>query len=182
MWYFISLQSIQCYKHLETNTVGINLKELFGITILIAPWIFSGLASSEEIEYTAVCVEDKNTGFYWKNGYRIEQANHTQIRDTLIGEVHTHLDNLLKNAAQWIPFLAYQKGDVSKNIEKLSESVQKAADLYTQGKEDLAEQKGEVDTIVVAAREASASAGAAVFTKTFYKKQKILRKRSLYFG
>jgi archaellum component FlaC len=107
--------------------------------------------------------------------YSIEQTNHTQIRDTLISQVNTQLDNLLKNAAQWIPFLAYQKGDISLNIEKLSKSVEDAKILYTDGKKDLNAKKEDVDKIVVAAREASASAGAAVFTADFLNEAKTLK-------
>jgi ABC-type multidrug transport system fused ATPase/permease subunit len=63
--------------------------------------------------------------------------------------------------------LAYQKGDVAKNIEDLTQSVSNAATLISNAKTDIETKKAEIDGIITQAREASAAAGAAVFTKDF---------------
>jgi hypothetical protein len=81
--------------------------------------------------------------------------------------LHTHNQNLYTHSATWIPFLAYQKGDVTENINKLSSSVSKASTILDDAKENVEKRTIEIDEIVLAAKEASASAGAAVFTEDF---------------
>jgi len=99
--------------------------------------------------------------------FNIEQANPTQVRDSLVTGIHNQADQFYTIATPWIPFLAYQKGDVAENIEALTTSVKNAEELIKQAKKEIGEKKGEIDGIITAAREASAGAGAAVFTKDF---------------
>jgi hypothetical protein len=99
--------------------------------------------------------------------FNIEQANPTQVRDSLVNAVHQRADQFYTVATPWIPFLAYQKGDVSKNIEALTKSVSDANTLVERAKEDITQKHKEIGDIIVRAREASASAGAAVFTQDF---------------
>lgn len=110
------------------------------------------------------------------DAYDINLNNHTQTRDGLVNEAHKLKDALVIAAAQWIPYLAYQKGDVSQNIEKLSKSVDDAKSLYEQAETDINIKKDLIDSIVEAARQASASAGAAVFTKDFLDESDNLKK------
>lgn len=93
--------------------------------------------------------------------------NPTQTRDKLVAELHTRADQFYTVVTPWIPFLAYQKGDVAKNIQSLTTSVTDANDLVEQAKDSIKAKEGEIDNIIVQAREASAGAGAAVFTKDF---------------
>jgi len=99
--------------------------------------------------------------------FNIEQPNPTQTRDELITKIHQAADNLYTNAAAWIPFLAYQKGDVAQNIEKLRTSISDANDMVNKAKGEIESRKLEMDGIITKAREASAAAGAAVFTQDF---------------
>lgn len=99
--------------------------------------------------------------------FNIEEPNATQTRDRLINEIQRAADALYSVAPLWIPFLAYQKGDVAQNIEKLSSSVSTANKMVDKAKEDIETKKKEIDDIVTKAREASAAAGAAVFTQDF---------------
>lgn len=99
--------------------------------------------------------------------FTLEQANPPQVRDSLVNAIHQHADQFYTVATQWIPFLAYQKGDVARNIEALTKSVDDAKSIADRAKNDIAEKKKEIDGIIVKAREASASAGAAVFTQDF---------------
>jgi len=57
------------------------------------------------------------------NEFTIEQANPTQVRDQLVSQLGQSSDAFYEAATPWIPFLAYQKGDVAKNIEDLTQSV-----------------------------------------------------------
>ena len=101
--------------------------------------------------------------------FSLDQGTPTQIRDVLINDIHGQADNFYTIATPWIPFLAYQKGDVAQNISALTSSVQEANSIVATAKDDIESKYEEIDEIVVKAREASASAGAAVFTEDFNK-------------
>lgn len=101
------------------------------------------------------------------HSFNIEQATPTQTRDSLVTEIHSRADQLYTVASPWIPFLAYQKGDVARNIESLTASVGQAKTLIDGAKEAIKAGQSEIETIITQAREASAAAGAAVFTKDF---------------
>lgn len=99
--------------------------------------------------------------------FKIEQQTPTQVRDNLVNELHSQADQLYHHASPWVPFLAYQKGDVAKNIESLTTSVSQAQKIVDDAKGTIAARQGEIETIITKAREASAAAGAAVFTQDF---------------
>lgn len=99
--------------------------------------------------------------------FNIEQSSPTQTRDNLVNEVHGRADQLYTIASPWIPFLAYQKGDVAKNIEALTTSVGEAQTLIDGAKTTIKARQEEIEGIITQAREASAAAGAAVFTQDF---------------
>jgi hypothetical protein len=101
--------------------------------------------------------------------FTIEQPNAPATRDTLVTQIHQAADKLYTVASPWVPFLAYQKGDVTQNIEMLSASVTKGNEIVEKAKGDIEKKTKEIDDIIIKAREASASAGAAVFTQDFSK-------------
>lgn len=100
--------------------------------------------------------------------FAIETAGQpVQIRDQIVAGVKDAANNLLTSTSAWIPFLAYQKGDVQKNIESMARAA-KQIDGVLEGAKDSARVKsGELQTIIDAAREASAVAGVGVFTQDF---------------
>jgi hypothetical protein len=117
------------------------------------------------------------------NSFNIEQQTPTQTRDTLVSEVHSRADQLYTIASPWIPFLAYQKGDVAKNIEALTTSVGQAQTLIEGAKTTIQARQSEIEGIITQARESSAAAGAAVFTHDFRTEATLLEgqaKRWLY--
>ena len=69
--------------------------------------------------------------------------------------------------AQWVPYLAYQRGDVEQNIEKLTRSIREGEEMVSTAKKKIAARDAEMEDIIAKAREVSAAAGAAVFTKDF---------------
>ena len=99
--------------------------------------------------------------------FSIQNDNPTQARDGLVNQVKSRADNLFKTASQWIPFLAYQKGDVAANIQSLTDSVTAATQIVDDAKGEIEKRHGEIEAIIIKAREASAAAGAAVFTRDF---------------
>lgn len=114
-------------------------------------------------------IQDINRLFDSINNFSIESGSPAQQRDQFISQIQSQADSLYSTASPWIPFLAYQKGDVARNVEALTTSVKEAEKLVDETKGNI-EQKGkEIDEIIIKAREASASAGAAVFTQDFKK-------------
>lgn len=101
------------------------------------------------------------------NTFSLEQQNPTQARNNIVGQIHSVADQFYTSASQWVPFLAYQKGDVAKNIEQLTASVNEGKRIAESARKDIEVKSDEIDKIITQAREASASAGAAVFTSAF---------------
>lgn len=93
--------------------------------------------------------------------------NPSETRNSLVSQVKTSADALTSVTATWIPFLAYQRGDVQRNIESLSGAVTAAKRLLDDAQGAVTSKKDEIDDIVRAAREASASAGVAHFAADF---------------
>jgi len=99
--------------------------------------------------------------------FNIENGNPTGVRDQIIGQVKQFSEHLLTTTQGWIPFLAYQKGDIQKNIDALTKTVDEANRILATSKTDVENKGKEISSIVTAAREASASAGVGVFTSDF---------------
>lgn len=91
----------------------------------------------------------------------------SQHRDEIVANLKAASEALLVATQAWIPFLAYQKGDVQRNIQNLSSAVEQAGALIDGAKKTAADGKTEVDGIVSAARDAAASVGVAHFTVDF---------------
>ena len=94
-------------------------------------------------------------------------GNVTADRQGLANQFKTASDYFFGNTASWLPYLAYQRGDVARNIQSLNESVQKAELIANEAKERITVRESEMEDIIAKAREASAAAGAAVFTQDF---------------
>jgi hypothetical protein len=135
------------------------------------------LADSTVIEIKRCINEVKNT-FEQIDKFTIEQSNASQTRTNYVEQLHIKADNFYKIASPWIPFLAYQKGDVTKNIEALTNSVIKAQGLVDDAKTQIKLKVSEIDGIISKAREASASAGAAVFTQDFLEESQRLQNQA----
>jgi hypothetical protein len=99
--------------------------------------------------------------------FTIEQSDPVSQRTSIITQLKTRVNNFYNAAHIWIPFLAYQKGDVQRNIEELTRTVSDAKETVELGKKEIEEKSKEIDDIIVAAREASASVGVAHFTADF---------------
>ena len=99
--------------------------------------------------------------------FSIESSNPTATRDQLVTQLKTQADQFFAVAHLYIPYLAYQKGDVQRNINELTESVEQASQLVGNAKDEIEKKRGEIGNIIVAAREAAASVGVAHFTADF---------------
>lgn len=94
-------------------------------------------------------------------------ANPTGERDGIVNTIASAAEQLLVGTQGWIGFLAYQKGDVQRNLKALSDAVTTANDMLVASKGTTAKAAGEIDGIISAAREASATVGVAHFTADF---------------
>ncbi len=107
-------------------------------------------------------------------------STHLQLIDEfkLEGDASKNRNNIaahLKNAvaalhtaaSQWIPYLAYKRGDFSANIKQIETAVTDARHRLDKAETYAAAKREEVDKIVHLTREASASAGVATFTSEF---------------
>lgn len=99
--------------------------------------------------------------------YTIEQANPSGIRDQYINEVTANVDRFYKFSHIYVPYLAYQKGEIQNNIKQLTTSVNEAKSLLEKSEKDVSGKSEEINKIIQAAREASASVGVAHFTADF---------------
>ncbi|MFZ5906349.1 MAG: hypothetical protein ACOYVJ_02925 [Nitrospirota bacterium] len=120
-------------------------------------------------------IQQVNGLFDTINKFSIESGSPAQQRDQFISQIQNRADSLYAAASPWIPFLAYQKGDVARNVESLTASVKEAEILVKEAKTNIDQKGKEIDDIIIKAREASASAGAAVFTQDFKKEASELK-------
>jgi hypothetical protein len=112
------------------------------------------------------------------NQFTVESPNPGQQRNEFVRDIQAHSELFYNQTAQWVPFLAYQKGDVARNIEALSQSIKQAEHLLENTKMEISKKENEIGEIIVKAREASAAVGAAVFTQDFKKESENLKKGS----
>ncbi len=122
----------------------------------------SDIAQQMVSQGTPICNTVKNI-----REYTIEQENPSGVRDQYISQVQTQVDQFYKFAHIYVPYLAYQKGEIQNNIEQLTTSVSQAKKLLENAEIETKVQSGEIESIIQAAREASASAGVAHFTADF---------------
>ena len=105
-------------------------------------------------------------------------ANPTQRREGIVAQIKNNAENLLAATQGWIAFLAYQKGDVQRNIESLSTAVTTAKGLIDSANIEATRARKELDGIIAAAREASAIVGVAHFTSDFLGQATLLNEQA----
>lgn len=94
-------------------------------------------------------------------------SNPQNQRDSLGNDLKNKVDQFHSIIAIWLPYLAYQKGDVSENISKLNKAISKAEEEMHNAQEAANKKLQEIEKVSTQAREAAATAGAAVFTNEF---------------
>jgi len=126
------------------------------------------ILTDQTVSQIQQALEESRTVFERISKFSLESTGNPKgERDQFVNEIKQRADQLFTIASPWIPFLAYQKGDVQQNITQLNTSVARAAKLIDEAKSHAEERSREIDTIITKAREASAAAGAAVFTSDF---------------
>ena len=120
-------------------------------------------------------INNINDLFSQINKFSIESENPANQRNQFVNQIQNQTEAIYNQASPWISFLAYQQGDFAKKIEALTHSVQEAEQLTDKAKNNISEKEKEIQEIIIKAREASAAAGAAVFTKDFKKESTDLK-------
>ncbi len=88
-------------------------------------------------------------------------------RDEIVNNLKNQHENLYSNIHVWVPFLAYLKGDIPEQLNRITGSVEQAERARDEFKVFSTEQRGEIEAIVKATREAAAEAGVGSFTEDF---------------
>ena len=94
--------------------------------------------------------------------FRLEFAGNS-TKSYHVRSIQQSTNPFFETSAPWVPYLAYQRGDIDQNIEKITRSAKEVEKTVTAAKKGASE----MEEIIAKAREASAKAGAAVFTKDF---------------
>jgi len=93
--------------------------------------------------------------------------NSQQTIITLGNQVKIHADAITVQMAQWISYLAYQKGDVSENISSLKSAITNGEKLVDEAKVRIEKEEGEIKRIVQQAQDFSGDKGVTIFTQQF---------------
>ncbi len=147
---------------------GEDLKTIFGIANQLKNLPVE-LLPDGEINPLIHCLQQVSEQVGSIRKFSIEQANPTGVRDGIVTNLRNHAEQLYTQSQARIPFLAVQRGDVKRNEEALARAVTKADELNHSAVATANESKAELEKIIAAAREASASVGVAVFTGDFKK-------------
>lgn len=99
--------------------------------------------------------------------FNLDSGNPAGTRDEIVAQLKDQAKKVLTVTQSWIPFLAYQQGDVQRNIKELTAAADRANVIVNDALTFAETKKIEINGIISAARDASASAGVAVFTFDF---------------
>ncbi|MGY0798170.1 hypothetical protein ACW7G0_03820 [Lysobacter sp. A286] len=101
------------------------------------------------------------------NKFTLGDGNPAGTRDNIVNNIAAVQQALYITTHQWIPFLAYLKGDIPAQLGQITSSVTLAEQAKGDFDEYLSTQRTELDNIIQATREASAEAGVGEFTQDF---------------
>ena len=99
--------------------------------------------------------------------FTLNQQSPSNVRDILSQELKKQADQLYNISYMHIPYLAYQRGDVERNIKQMISSVKNAEKETQVALSDISNQRTEINLIVKSAREAAINAGVGHFTDSF---------------
>ena len=101
------------------------------------------------------------------DNFKIEQQDPSGVKESLVDKIRRLVDSFYDAVHIYAPYLAYQRGDVDRNIQTLTQVIKDTESYAVRASQEIKEKREEIDRIVSATREASAKAGVAHFTKDF---------------
>ncbi len=99
--------------------------------------------------------------------FNIESGSSAQDRDNIATGLRSYAEAFILHSSQWIPYLAYKRGDLSASVDKIEQQVNHSRQLLEKTEVYALEWQKKIDQIFEAAREASARGGVGIFTRTF---------------
>lgn len=91
----------------------------------------------------------------------------SERRDGLVATIADEAEMLTTHTATWMSYLAYQRGDMSTQLEELRETSRTADEMIERASREADRQLAEMSEILVAAREAAGQAGVGTFNEEF---------------
>ena len=117
-------------------------------------------AISDQLDSVLVWINREHT-------FTLSQGNPAASRDEIVNNMSVVQQGLYVATHQWIPFLAYLKGDIPAQLRQITSSVALAETARAGFEQYLDGSRSELDKIIQATREASAEAGVGQFTSEF---------------
>lgn len=99
--------------------------------------------------------------------FNIETDDPKGTRTAYASQLSEQVKTFFLSSHIYIPYLAYQRGDVDRNIKQLNDAVKLAEQTAQQAESEIIKRRDEIDKIVTSAREAAAKAGVAHFRDDF---------------
>src|SRR5690606_8746019 len=151
---------------LNFSAAATDLDAIFEIATLLNDLPIERLPASA-ISSIASALDSAATWLERNDSFELNNGGTPGSRDEIVSQLKGQHENLYSNSHNWIPFLAYLKGDIPEQLNRITGSVEEAEkkrDAFVQFSDD---QKIEIEAIVKATREAAAEAGVESFTTDF---------------
>jgi hypothetical protein len=144
-----------------------DFERLFGLGKIFFDLPYSLLPDAQLTEINTV-VTAASAHLSKIDAFDASTANNPQQNVTQLGtQIKAHADGVTVHMAQWISYLAYQKGDVSKNISNLETVIGKGEEFIELAEGRVAKKEGEIKKIVQQAQDFAGDKGVTIFTKHF---------------
>lgn len=95
------------------------------------------------------------------------QANPSETRDDLVHNLKNKADTFFLVSQTYMPYLSFRAGNMQRNIDEIKQNSDTAKLLFDDLVNSISKRNTEIDGIMTAARDASASVGIAHFTADF---------------
>jgi len=126
------------------------------------------LLPDAQLNTIGTAVETASNHFAQIDSFDSATANNPQnLVQSLGNTVKTHADAITVQMAQWISYLAYQKGDVSQNISKLEKAISRGEGIVSAAKERIEIEEGQMKAIIQQAQDFAGDKGVTIFTEQF---------------
>lgn len=123
-----------------------------------------------QLEEIGNAVGQTSNHFAQINDLDIRTANNPQQTVQSLGDAAKgNADQITIQMAPWISYLAYQKGDVSRNISQIESAVSEAQDMVSAAKTRVEAEERKIQEITQRAQDFSGDKGVSIFTEQFDK-------------
>ncbi|QNU15316.1 hypothetical protein [Thermomonas sp. XSG] len=148
------------------STAATDIDAIFEIASLLNDLPIERLPANA-ISTIASALDSAATWLERNNQFDLTNGGTPGSRDEIVNNLKAQHENLYSTAHNWIPFLAYLKGDIPEQLAKITGSVASAETTRDGFVGYAEEQRKEIAAIVKATRDAAAEAGVASFTEDF---------------